>query len=320
VECPDVEDLERFVANELGPDVATNLTRHLRTCPCCRRGSAVLLRALVGESPTATTLVRQRGEAPVEFDGASIDRYHLIEPIGAGAMGVVFRARDPVLDRDVAVKIIDGWGLDSYQRECLLREARAMARVAHPNVIPVHDAGIVDDDVYVTMSLVEGANLRKWLAENPTMPRRLEVCIGAARGLAGAHRAGVVHCDVKPDNILIGHDDTAMIGDFGLARRFDRADRRESGTPVGTRRYMAPEVEAGGPATFASDQFSLAITIHEALTGSRVTGEVSLQVPPILRTVLEQALSTEPPDRFPSVQSIVEALVYVRDAGLFRPR
>ena len=319
MDCPDVERLEAFVGDELAGDDVTGLVGHLRACTSCRRSTSVLLRAWVGQSASAPTLVRS-GPAAFDFEGAAIDRYHLIEPIGAGAMGVVFRARDPVLDRTVAVKVVEGQGLSSFQRECLLREARAMARVSHPNVIPVYDAGIADDDVYVTMALIEGANLRMWLAEHaPSLERRLDVCLGTARGLAAAHRAAIVHCDVKPDNVLVNCDDVALIGDFGLARRFARAERATtSPTPIGTREYMAPEVERGEPVTAASDQYSLAMTIHECLTGERPTRSPppTPELPGELGAALARALSIDPHDRFPQLDPMIAALVAARRAHL----
>ena len=307
MECPDLDVIDAFVAGDLAHD---GLVEHLGECASCRRASAAFIRSRAGESADTPTLIRSGSE----FEGAAVDRYVLEAVIGAGGMGIVFRAHDPVLDRNVAIKIIDGRGLSSLRRERLLREARTMARIAHANVVPVHDAGIVDDDVFVTMALIDGTNLRVWLARGPTAERRLDVCVGVVRGVAAAHRAGVVHSDIKPDNVLVSVDDTALVGDFGLARRVDRVRAEDAG---GTYGYMAPEVERGEAATPASDQYSLAVTIHECLTGARPPrqGEPSTGIPRKLRGMLAKALDLDPARRLPDLAPLVECLVAASHTG-----
>jgi serine/threonine protein kinase len=191
-----------------------------------------------------------------------LGRLVILERIGAGAMGTVYAAYDPRLDRRVAVKVMHASGADDNAR--VLREARALGKLAHPNVVAIFDADEVDGVVHVVMELATGVPLRAWIGEHRAWRDVVRVLREAGAGLAAAHRAGLVHRDVKPDNILIS-DDRARLLDFGLAGAHDDTDDRPGGTPS----YMAPEVLAGEPATAASDQFSFAVTLYEALYGRR---------------------------------------------------
>src|SRR5690606_11338821 len=157
-----------------------------------------------------------------------------------------YRAHDPVLDRDVAVKLIHALDVRPADRERLLREARAMARLSHPNVLTVFDAGESGDELFVAMALVRGSTLREHCArKRPDWRAVAALCLGAARGLAASHRAGVLHRDVKPDNILVGEDGSVQVTDFGLARA-----TTDPGAPIwpsspesgraGTPGYLAP--------------------------------------------------------------------------------
>jgi serine/threonine protein kinase/tetratricopeptide (TPR) repeat protein len=152
--------------------------------------------------------------------GTSVGRYVLLEPLGQGGMGVVYKAYDPELDRSIALKLLlAGEDQNEAQRERLLREAQALARLAHPNVLAVHDVGTFRGSVFIAMELVEGRTLRSWLGEpGRTQPQILEAFLAAGDGLAAAHRAGLVHRDFKPDNVMIGHDGRVRVLDFGLAR------------------------------------------------------------------------------------------------------
>src|SRR4051812_27369893 len=157
---------------------------------------------------------------PVLERGASVDRYTIIELLGAGGMGVVYKAYDPELDRSVALKLLNTEGEESvWLRERLLREAQALARVQHPNVIAVHDVGTFGADVFIAMEFVEGPTLRQW---TKTAKRSVDDIVrtyrAAGEGLAAANRAGLVHRDFKPDNVIVGNDGRVRVLDFGLAR------------------------------------------------------------------------------------------------------
>jgi serine/threonine protein kinase len=191
-----------------------------------------------------------------------LGRYELVEQLGRGAMGSVYSARDPLLAREVALKIL-------HKNAGNLDEARALARLAHPNVVAVYDVGEEDGRVWIAMERASGETLGAWLRSTTrSWEAILGVFVQAARALDAAHAAGVVHGDFKPDNVLVAPDGSVKVMDFGLARLHDAIandDRLLAGTPA----YMAPEQLEGGAATPASDQFAFATTLHEALYGAR---------------------------------------------------
>ncbi len=220
--------------------------------------------------------------------GTMLGRYILLERLGAGGMGVVYAAYDPELDRKVAVKILhDDRGSDERQLR-LTREAQAMARLSHPNVIAVHDVGVANGAVFVAMELVDGSTLSAWRKAAPRRWREVvQVFLAAGHGLAAAHRAGLVHRDFKPDNVLLRADDHhVLVSDFGLVRLADEAplaavsDARtqpsslersltHAGALLGTPAYMAPEMHRGEPADARSDQFAFCVALYEALYDER---------------------------------------------------
>jgi hypothetical protein len=224
--------------------------------------------------------------------GQRLGRYRLIEVLGAGGMGQVFRATDTELHRDVALKVLHPRDdLDRHElRARLRREAQAMAQLRHPNLATVFDVGQDGDDVFIALELVDGDTLARWLAE-PTHPphARLAVLVAAGRGLAAAHAAGVVHRDFKPDNMLVGRDGSVKVVDFGLARSAVAASAvdasaatarpeqalampaglTETGAVMGTPAYMAPEQHAGQAVDARADQFAFALTAWEVLAGER---------------------------------------------------
>lgn len=227
--------------------------------------------------------------------GTRIGRYVILERIGAGGMGVVYAAHDPELDRRVALKLLrpDRTGAAAEQHRIRLqREAQAIARLSHPNVVAVYDAGSLGNQVFVAMEFVEGRTLRQWLAEGRRSWQEIvEVFIAAGRGLAAAHAAGLAHRDFKPDNVLLGQDGRVRVVDFGLARpvgdvesggeaapeeassgsggRLLDTPLTEWGVALGTPAYMAPEQLRGQGADARSDQFSFCVALWEALYGQR---------------------------------------------------
>ncbi len=227
--------------------------------------------------------------------GATLGRYVVLGRIGAGGMGVVYAAYDPDLDRKVAVKLLrvraEGEKAEAAHAR-LLREAQAMARLRHPNVVVVHDVGVYDGRVFLAMEFVEGITLTAWLERGHAWRERLAMICAAGRGLAAAHRAGLVHRDFKPDNVLVGEGSaagTVVVTDFGLARAQDTAPPSSSsgrvsistsgnafdspltvtGALMGTPAYMAPEQLERGYAGAAADQFAFCVATFHALFGVR---------------------------------------------------
>lgn len=280
--------------------------------------------------------------------GERIGRYHILEVIGRGGMGTVYSAFDPALERRVAIKILHrGQGGAPAERERLLGEAKAMAQLSHPNVVTVHEAAVDRGRVFLAMEYVPGRTARAWLAQRERSWREIvAVYRQAALGLAAAHAAGMIHRDVKADNILVGNDERVRITDFGIAVGVIEASSGRSGddhiaptpTPVaddasekltittGTPAYMSPEQLRGDPLDARSDQFSFAITLFEALfrrrpfegrtpselrAAHRLGGAVMPSdgsVPGWLRRALLRALEIDPARRWPSMHALAKQL------------
>jgi tetratricopeptide (TPR) repeat protein/predicted Ser/Thr protein kinase len=240
-------------------------------------------------------------EAPALGRGTPLDRYVVLDPLGEGGMGMVYAAYDSVLDRRVALKLLpqetaDGGSELTSGRARLLREAQAMAKLSHPNVVGVYDVYQHGAQVFMAMELVEGQTLLQWLQEKPRGKREIVgAFLAAGRGLAAAHAAGLVHRDFKPTNVLVGKDGRVRVTDFGLARTHDappepvaedaapstpstspvkshsllELELTQKGAVLGTPAYMAPEQFRGATADARSDQFSFAVSLWEALYGER---------------------------------------------------
>ncbi|MEM9455094.1 MAG: serine/threonine-protein kinase [Myxococcota bacterium] len=219
---------------------------------------------------------------------AQIGRFQVLEEIGRGGMGTVYAAYDEQLDRKVAVKVMRVEHSDFEAQQRFQREAQAMARLSHPNVVTVHEVGHSAEQVFLAMEFIRGQSLDQWIHSKPGWPQVLEVFVQAGRGLMAAHEAGLVHRDLKPHNIMRGEDGVVKVLDFGLARtRSDQLDeptdaRRPSGsssilsspltltgTVMGTPAYMAPEQFVAGPIDARSDQFSFCVAFFEALYNER---------------------------------------------------
>jgi Tol biopolymer transport system component len=213
--------------------------------------------------------------------------YELVSPLGAGGMGEVWKARDHRLDRNVAIKILpESLAKNPDLLARFEREAKSVAALSHPNILALHDIGRHDDVSYAVMELLEGESLRARLAEGPLPARKaVELGVQIANGLAAAHERGVVHRDLKPDNLWVTKDGRAKILDFGLAKQTQRADAAGSdlptqggtdrGTVLGTVGYMSPEQVRGEAVDHRSDIFSLGVVLHEMLTGKRAFARAS---------------------------------------------
>jgi tetratricopeptide (TPR) repeat protein len=256
-----------------------------------------------------------------------IQRFEVIDHLGSGGMGSVFRARDPQLERDVAIKLLLGTpapGELSFSEtvdlrsdvavgaEDLLREARMMARLSHPNVLPVYEVGLSDGAVFLVMEHIDGTDLSSWLVQPRSTEAILDVFRQAAQGLLAAHERGIVHRDIKPANILIGADGRVRVADFGLSRLTDRPQSmvrvaEGGGTPY----YMAPELWRGDAATTQSDVFALCTALLDALgaaePGSRERTLRERGIRPRLREVLRRGVAVDPAVR-PDVGQLIGAI------------
>jgi serine/threonine-protein kinase len=250
-------------------------------------------------------------------------KYQVTGRLGKGAMGEVFRAHDPVLGRDVAIKVLSA--ANDERTEALLREAQAAAQLNHPNIITIHDFGREQDLAFMAMELLDGSDLREKIEKKDTgeLEERLYVMSKVLDGMAFAHERGIVHRDLKPGNVRILGDGQVKVLDFGLARR--NADAGESGTIRGTPYYMAPEQVRSERATERSDVFALGAMFFELLTGQKPFPGSSVpavlyavvhdeppplgqEVPPLVAAVILRALRKDPRERFANAGEMRDAL------------
>lgn len=276
-----------------------------------------------------------------------LGRYHLLETLGRGATGVVYKAYDPQLDRHVAIKVVMLSGTHARTRMRMLREAKALAKLSHPNVVTVYEVSDDGDEVYVAMEYVEGGTLADWCDAHPEPSRDrtrklLDFALQALEGMAAAHDLGLVHRDMKPANMLIGADGRLRIADFGLARPFapspelltssevaahrtSSATMTRTGAVVGTPAFMSPE-QFQGHADASSDQFGLCASFFlafygcrpyeaksvagliQALEGGRVASPSARDVPEYVRRVLLRGLEPHAANRFEDARALSRAL------------
>jgi tRNA A-37 threonylcarbamoyl transferase component Bud32/tetratricopeptide (TPR) repeat protein len=360
--CPDESTLSAFADGRLPSADVGAIEQHAETCPACpARISAARFEASGGATATVANIagvsVKPRAgveprPAPPEVApplerGASIGRYTILGLVGKGGMGEVYAAYDPELDRKIALKLMRARSTDGRSRARLLREAKAIAKLSHANVVVVHDVGTFDERVFIAMEFVDGQTLKEWLAETPrTRAEILEVFGRAARGLTAAHAAGLVHRDFKPHNVMVGHDGGVRVMDFGVAREVDdaAADHDDDLVPllpdsegdltftrtgelVGTPLYMAPEQFQATRTDARTDQFAFCVALYQALyrvhpfAGDSIDvlvhrvlkGEVQPppakhDVPAWLRRVLVRGLAVAPAARWPSMADLLTAL------------
>ena len=250
---------------------------------------------IVGEEGESRPRALARGEPPPGFArGDEIGRYVVLHQLGRGGMGVVYAAFDPQLDRKVALKVLHHGaraheGSEGQPR--LLREAQALAKLSHPNVVAVHDVGVHGEDVFIAMEFVSGETLGQWAGQPRPWRELVAVLIAAGEGVAAAHRAGIVHRDFKPDNVMLDAEGRPRVLDFGLARAATEASAvtqvpesslelslssaslstklTQTGALMGTPAYMAPEQYAGAQVDARTDQFAFCVSAYETLYGER---------------------------------------------------
>ena len=335
--CLDEDTLAALADGALTDDDRTAVEIHMDGCERCAAVAAEFARGLVADTT---------GDGPARpwpEIGAVAGRYRIEGWLASGGMGQLYVARDPRLDRRVALKLVRGDRAGATDE--LLVEAQAMARLSHPNVVVVHDVGAAGEETFIAMELVDGESLAAWHGARARPWREtLDAYLQAARGLAAAHAAGIVHGDFKPANALVRSDGRVQVTDFGLARAgLAAADgappsgsddllrtttwRGLAGTPA----YMAPEQLRGEAATPASDQFGFCVALWEALHGVRpfagddlaslaasvASGRVRApaagsRVPARVRRVVERGLNVDPAARHPTMDSLVAALERAR--------
>ncbi len=290
------------------------------------------------------------GERRDEPTPPTIGRYAIHRLLGRGGMGIVYVGHDAALDRDLAIKLIrdDGPAASVEHRARLQREARAMARLSHPNVVTVHEVGEHEGQLFIAMEYIAGASLARWLErESPGWRATLAKLLSAGEGLAAVHAAGIIHRDFKPDNVLIGADGRVRVADFGLAWTSDRlaaspdvdgevdgGDERDgpslrtkTGALLGTPAYMAPEQYRGEPVSFAADQFSFCVSLYVALYGQLPFDDSSpagyreallsgalrpapkrARVPRWIFEIVARGLEPDPEARWPSIEALLTTL------------
>ncbi|MBK7781273.1 MAG: protein kinase [Ardenticatenia bacterium] len=267
------------------------------------------------------------------------DRYALIETLGQGGMAVVWRAEDRLLGRTVAVKILrDQYAQDPEFLARFRSEARSAAALNDPGVVAVYDVGSDGGRHYLVMELVDGQDLKQVIRQDAPLAAERVVRIGAelARAVGQAHKAGLVHRDIKPQNVLVAPDGRMKVADFGIARAVAEAGLTAPGIVLGTVHYLSPEQAAGQTATPASDVYALGVVLYEMLTGElpftadsgvgvamkilredpRPLAEVNPDVPDVLARIVARAMAREPQDRFPDANVLADALQAYREASL----
>ena len=241
---------------------------------------------------------------------SQLGRYEVIGELGQGAMGVVYKARDPLIDREVAIKTINlslaMEERDEYEAR-FYQEAKAAGRLSHPNIVTIYDVGRSEDIAYIAMEYLHGRELRDILNETKLLPisEVLAIVIQVAQGLAYAHEHDIVHRDVKPSNVMIVRDGHAKITDFGIARMASAAVRTQTGMVLGSPKYMSPEQVLGKEIDRRSDIFSLGVMLYEMLTG---------QVPFIgenVNAIMYQTLNTIPATPSSANPAVPEMLDYI---------
>jgi serine/threonine protein kinase len=259
------------------------------------------------------------------------ERYELEELVGTGGMSSVFKARDTLLERHVALKILHQHFTDDEQYvERFRREARAVASLSHPNIVTILDRGEDEGRQFIVFELVEGRTLAEALRDEGRLPvrRALEIAIQVARGLGFAHEQGLIHRDVKPQNVILNGDGRAKVTDFGIARSLDVQGVTQSGAVLGTSNYIAPEQASGRPVDRTTDVYSLGVVLFELLTGEvPFPGEsfvaVAMQhvsepppsvlevrpdVPVRVARAVDRALEKDPAERFPTMDAFAAEL------------
>jgi tetratricopeptide (TPR) repeat protein len=341
VACLDENTIAALVGGDLDDTRLADVHAHLEGCTACSQLVAALIKGAREDSERLSIADTAPASGPLEPGEPPklerVGRYVVLEHLGTGGMGRVHAAFDPVLERKLAIKLVrPGRAAEAAEevKARLLREGKAIAQLNHPNIVSIFDMGEAEGQVYVAMELVDGGSLKGWLAATPRPWREvLRVYLEAGRGLAAAHRAGLVHRDFKPENVLVGADGRVRVSDFGLSTSLSRPEvvgpapgpgdvrLTQTGAVLGTPAYMSPEQWDGRLATPLSDQFSFCLALWEGLfraapfergrgrpTWTRVEPPTPVAVPARVRAALERGLSLDPQRRFPSMEALLDTL------------
>jgi predicted Ser/Thr protein kinase len=345
VACLRENTVSALVDARLSLESMLELEAHAVACVACNE----LLVAAMGASTNTAPTLGIRGRRAVPYHdvtslgalepGTLVERFTVLGLVGRGGMGEVYAAYDPTLDRRVALKMMHG-GAGSHEphgQACMLREARAIAQLSHPNVVVVYEVGTFRGRVFLAMEFVEGRTLAEWFAEKERSWREIVgVFLEAARGLSAAHRAGFVHRDFKPQNVMVSDDGRVRVMDFGLARRVDDLVAEDSSTlrdpriaptsedeltetreQLGTPLYMAPEQFAAARVDARTDQFSFCVALYWALYGvhpfgagqsTRKMPRRSTNPPAWLSAVVRRGLRVAPESRWPTMDQLAAAM------------
>jgi len=266
-------------------------------------------------------------------------RYQLLKPIGHGGMAHIYSAQDQILGRLVAIKILkQTLSSDTTFRERFQREAQAAANLTHPNIVTIHDFGIDRDRLFIVMEYVAGTDLKTYIQQHGSLPvdQAVDLMVQATAGIGYAHRAGLIHCDIKPQNLLITPDHRLKVTDFGIARALASISPDERNQEIwGTPQYFSPEQAAGIAPLPASDVYSLGVVFFELLTGQlpfdAMTAselrrlhlntpppdplKLNPRIPPELGGILLKILSKQPTQRYRSAEQLNHILKVYTQAG-----
>ena len=261
------------------------------------------------------------------------NRYRILEKVGSGGMASVYRARDTMLERDVALKVLhEVFSEEEDFRERFRQEARAAANLSHPNIVTVYDFGFDEGQLFIVMEYVPGADLKTIIRRRGRFDVKsaIAIMVQACAGIGYAHRAGLVHCDVKPHNFLVTPDERVKVTDFGIARALSSIRTEEQSDVVwGSPQYIAPEQAAGYPPSPASDVYSLGVILYELLSGTLPfmgstpeelarlhleakpipLSEYVPEIPPALEQIVEKVLSKEPSARYRTADQLGRVLL-----------
>ncbi|MBV1857376.1 MAG: tetratricopeptide repeat protein [Nannocystaceae bacterium] len=324
--CPAEVVLFRFAEGLLSATELQALERHLAACEVCSD--------LLSLAADETAIEESPGPLPQVPDTTRMHgRYVILERLGWGAMGIVVRAYDPKLEREVALKQLRA-SLGPQESERLVKEGRTLAQLNHPHVVAVYDVELEGEQPAIVMEMIRGQTLDEWLETERSWRDILECFRSAGQGLAAAHLAGLLHRDFKPANVMVGRDGRVRVTDFGIAGQLveprgqpnEAVHKTQTLATIGTPAYMAPEQHCKAPLTHAADQYAFALTLREALTGTRPfaglapkeleaakrsgapTWPATTAWPRRVENAIDRAMNPQAERRFPSMEALLAEL------------